>query len=166
MLTAERLYEYKAATFSDDRRYRYTLTRSWSMVGPYLVVIGLNPSTADETVDDPTIRRCIGFAKRERMSGLIMVNLFALRATDPRAMMADPDPIGPENDAVLQRETDRRDGSIVLAAWGVNGSHMGRAIAAWTKITALMHCLGVTRDGNPRHPLYVRADAPLLQFTF
>jgi len=85
------------ATFSTDRVYRYALWRVWDAALPSFVVIGLNPSTADETENDPTIRRCIGFAKREGCGGLVMLNLFAVRATDPRVMMAHPEPIGPDN---------------------------------------------------------------------
>lgn len=153
------------ATFSADRRYRYTLSRLWSLMPPYLVVVGLNPSTADENADDPTIRRCIGFAKREGLYGLIMVNLFALRSTDPKALLRDPHPIGADNDAVLRQQTDRRDGSKVLCAWGAHPAAVERARSIYPTLGPLLYCLGTTKDGHPRHPLYVPADRELEQFT-
>jgi hypothetical protein len=158
---------HKGAHFSPDRLYRYALWRDWSSWSNMrtLVVIGLNPSTADENDDDPTIRRCIGFAKREQCGRLVMLNLFALRATDPRVMKAHPEPIGPDNDAVIRHWTrDEYDwSSIVVAAWGVHGAHMDRAMAA-RLLTPQLYCFGVTKDGHPRHPLYLRADTPLVRY--
>lgn len=156
-----RMLGYPCA-FSLDRRYRYALWRHWgTTVDPrYLMVIGLNPSTADETRDDPTIRRCIGFAKDWGFDALCMTNLFAFRATDPAVMKATADPVGPENTAWL---TSLAHGAgMILAAWGVHGSHRGRAEvvqrvfsdAGWT-----IHALGVTKDGAPRHPLYMPKSA-------
>jgi hypothetical protein len=158
---------HKGAHFSPDRQYRYMLYRDWASWSNMrtLVVIGLNPSTADETEDDPTIRRCIAFAKREQCGRLVMLNLFALRATDPRVMKAHAEPIGPENDAVIRHWTrDEYDWSnIVVAAWGVHGSHLNRAITA-RLLTPQLYCFGVTKDGHPRHPLYLRADTPLVRY--
>jgi len=114
-----------AATFSSDRKYRYTLRRSISMSPGTLCFVMLNPSTADETQDDPTIRRCIGFATKWGFGQLLIVNIFALRSTDPEHLYGHVDPIGPENDDVLYRafvESDQ-----VVAAWGNHGSHLGRA---------------------------------------
>ena len=88
--------------FSPCRRYRYTLWRAWDMFNPgYVMFIGLNPSTADEVQDDPTIRRCIGYAKEWGYGAFCMTNIFAFRATDPRVMKAQADPVGPENDKWL-----------------------------------------------------------------
>lgn len=142
---------------SQDRRYRYVLWREWSAPGsPYALFVGLNPSTADETQDDPTIRRCRGFARAWGLDALCMVNLFAWRATDPKGMLAAKDPIGPENDrwlAVLSREAE-----ITIAAWGAHGDHLHRARCVLPILTA-PHCLGLTLGGQPRHPLYLPADA-------
>jgi hypothetical protein len=155
------------AQFSDDRRYRYALWREWES-GPTVrsfVVIGLNPSTADESEDDPTIRRCIAFAKREGCGRLVMLNLFALRATDPRVMKAHPEPVGIDNDGVIWRRTQPSlgDQPIVVAAWGVHGVHRDRDMRVRQFAPPLV-CFGVTKDGHPRHPLYLRADAPLVPY--
>lgn len=154
--------------FSEDRRYRYVLWRRWG--GPrsrYLMVIGLNPSTADETNDDPTIRRCIGFAKAWGFDALCMANLFAFRATDPAVMKAEADPIGPEGSIWLTRLAHGAD--MVLAAWGAHGPHAGRAEIVYRMLTGAgypLHALGFTKDGHPRHPLYMPKSAvpvPLVQ---
>ena len=148
-----------SAVFSDDRVYRYELRRVWA-AGPLVAFVGLNPSTADETVDDPTIRRCIGFAKRWGYGGLVMVNLFAFRATDPRVMRAAADPVGPANDEHLERLTGEVDQFV--AAWGAGGTYMDRDLAVLPIIGWHLRALGHTKDGHPRHPLYVRADAQLV----
>lgn len=153
-----------AAVFSDCRRYRYLLTREWAPGLPSLCVIGLNPSTADETTDDPTIRRCIGFAKREGMGGLVMLNLFAWRATDPRDMKRALDPIGPANDAVIEAVTLDR---LVLCAWGVHGAYRLRDAAVIARLAQLGRqtvSLGTTKAGQPKHPLYLAAATPFVQF--
>lgn len=147
--------------FSPDRRYRYALWRHWGQtsVPHYLMVIGLNPSTADETQDDPTVRRCIAYAKAWRFDALCMTNLFAFRATDPERMKLEPDPIGPDCDEWLVTVALRA--GAVLAAWGVHGQHWLRAEAVmrtFDERLIRMHALGVTKDGHPRHPLYCRKD--------
>lgn len=114
--------------------------------------IGLNPSTADEINDDPTIRRCVAFAKAWGYAGLCMANLFAYRATNPRDMKVAADPVGPDNDAHLCRLGQRA--GVIVAAWGVNGMHKGRA-AQVRKLLPALHCLALTKDGHPGHPLYL-----------
>lgn len=120
----------------------------------------LNPSTADATSDDPTIRRCTGFARARGFGGLRVLNLFALRCTDPAEMKGAPDPVGPQNDVFLRNAFARSvsEGSPVIAAWGVHGIHLlrddaVRALAAECGVKLM--CLGATKDGHPRHPLYV-----------
>lgn len=150
--------------FSECRRYRYTLWREWDFTlsaKNYLMVIGLNPSTADETLDDPTIRKCIGFARRSGFGALCMTNLFAFRATDPREMKKAYDPIGPGNDEALAACAGGT-GSI-LAAWGTHGSHMERAAQVAEMFPDLI-CLGVNSDGSPKHPLYVSYETPFSPF--
>lgn len=115
--------------------------------------IGLNPSTADETLDDPTIRRCIAFAKAWGYGGLCMANLFAFRATDPAVMKAHPAPIGPENDMKLTMLAV--DAGIVIAAWGAHGTHLGRGERVKHALAAKLHYLRLTKDGHPGHPLYL-----------
>lgn len=146
---------FNTATFSPCRKYRYTLWRRWAD-GPYLMVIGLNPSTADEMRDDPTIRRCIGFAKYWGYHGLCMTNLFGYRATDPADMKACPEPIGEGNNQAIRECA--KDAGFVLAAWGAHGSHLYRNESIVDLVQREIHCLGLTKEGHPRHPLYVRAD--------
>ena len=151
----------KGAEFSGCRRYRYALWRRWGD-GPYAMFIGLNPSTADETTDDPTIRRCIRFARDWGFDALCMANLFAIRATDPKVMMASDEPVGPDNDVWLRRLS--ADAGIVIAAWGAYGSHQGRDLIVLGMLPELHH-LGLTKLGRPRHPLYLRADSKPARLT-
>jgi hypothetical protein len=118
----------------------------------------LNPSTADESADDPTIRRCIGFARGWGYGGLEVVNLFALRATDPRELRRSSDPIGLSNDAYL-RDAAARAGAMVIA-WGAHGVFRSRGAAALELLSprARLLALGWTNGGEPRHPLYLRRD--------
>jgi hypothetical protein len=145
-----------SAVLSPCRAYRYDLWRRWSEDAPYCMFVGLNPSTADETQDDPTIRRCVGYAKRWNYGGLCMVNLFAFRATQPRDMMAAQDPIGPDNDRTLK--TLSQGAGMIIAAWGKDGSYMGRDKQVMALLPHL-YCLKQNKDGSPAHPLYLRGDA-------
>jgi hypothetical protein len=154
------------ARFSPDRLYRYHLWRVWEPSRRSFVLIGLNPSTADETQDDPTIRRCINFAKREGCGRLDMLNLFAWRSTDPAALRRVSDPVGPENDEVIGDVIGMAGGDVrVVAAWGGHGSARGdrlvREINGWA---CGVWCFGTTKDGSPRHPLYLRNDAALVVY--
>lgn len=162
-MTAGSLFPHlTGAVLSDCGCYRYTLTREWNGSLPALTFIMLNPSTADATLDDPTIRRCIGFARARGFGGLRVLNLFAFRATDPAEMKAAPDPVGPDNDEHLREMflAAAKVGVPIIAAWGAHGGHMDResavrALAAECGVTLM--CLGATKDGHPRHPLYVPA---------
>lgn len=154
-------HPFSGAIFSEDRTYRYALTRRWGHGAP-LVVIGLNPSTADELADDPTIRRCIGFARREGCCGLVMLNAFALRATDPRVMLAHPEPVGPSNDEIIRRHTVGVE--LVVFAWGAHGGHRGRD-RELQRLVPNGLCFGATKDGHPKHPLYLKSDTPLVRWT-
>lgn len=146
----------RSAEFSRCRQYRYSLTRFWNESLPILPIIGLNPSTADEITDDPTIRRCIGFARSWGYGCIVMLNLFALRATDPKVMKAHPAPIGDANDDHLMIWTR---GRRVLCAWGANGSFMNRDRAVLDLLADRdLVCLGTTKAGHPKHPLYIRGD--------
>ena len=116
--------------------------------------VGLNPSTADASRDDPTLRRCMSFARERGFGGVSLGNLFALRATNPRTLREVEDPVGPRNDLWLKRLAD--EASLVVAAWGTRGRLGGRD-AAVLPLLGQVSCLGVTQQGDPRHPLYVRA---------
>jgi len=156
------LFTQGAAVFSPCRLYRYRLTRRWGD-GPTCAFIMLNPSTADEFQDDPTIRRCIGFARREGCGGLVIGNIFAFRAADPADMKAAPDPVGPENDRHLIQIMVETDGPAV-AAWGAHGAFLDRAAHVRRLTDVPLLCLGLTKAGAPRHPLYIRGDAPLIEW--
>jgi len=154
------------AQLSNDRVYRYQLTRPLTAgTGPTCVFVMLNPSTADKNTDDPTVRRCKHFAIRLRCSLLIIVNLYAYRATDPRQLWKVTDPVGPNNDKWLRDAAAQAHNTngYVIAAWGGH-ARPDRVQAATTVLTAAgpIHCLGTTRAGAPRHPLYLRNDSPLL----
>ena len=155
------------AEISPCGTYRYRLERFWS--GEHaLPFVMLNPSTADASNDDPTIRRCISFARRENAGGIIVANLFGLRATDPRSLNVVEDAFGPENALHLDRLAGWafRAGMPIVAAWGA-GSIRGASIKAMTifkRNGCQVVCLGKTKHGFPRHPLYVRGDQPLEDF--
>lgn len=144
-----------AAVLSECRRYRYELWRRWAP-GPFVNFIGLNPSTADEKEDDATIRRCIGFAKYWGFNAVCMTNLFAYRTPSPAEMKGQFLPVGTENDETLVRIAKRA--AMVVAAWGVHGTHLGRDAEVKAMLPDL-RCLGFTKDGHPKHPLYLRADS-------
>jgi hypothetical protein len=141
----------KGADISSCGRYRYRLWRRWGY-GGFVLFIGLNPSTADASVDDPTIRRCVDFAQAWGFGGVMMVNLFAWRATDPRDMMAAKDPVGPDNNAALIHAYLTTE--MAIAAWGTRGAFLGRD-AAVRDLLPDLHCLRLTRDGHPGHPLHL-----------
>ena len=146
----------RRATFSFDFHYRFTLWRSWLGGEGVLMVIGLNPSTADDIVDDPTIRKCIKFAQAWGYHELCMTNLFAFMSPYPSEMKRQNDPVGYDNDAVLRHCA--REAKLVIAAWGVHGSHMGRDKAVRALIPGL-HCFRLTKKTRvPEHPLYLPAN--------
>lgn len=140
------------AIFSPDRKYRYALWREWIGGTGCVMFIGLNPSTADEVQDDPTVRRCINYAKAWGYRKLCMTNLFAWRATDPHDMKSVADPIGPANNSVLWHSADYA--SVIVAAWGTHGAYMGRGAAVRAMLPGLK-CLRITKGGFPAHPLYL-----------
>jgi hypothetical protein len=151
------------AAFSRDRRYRYRLWRHWDQSRPAIAFCMLNPSTADARRDDPTIRRCIGFARGWGYGGIEVVNIFALRATDPRDLRSADDPIGPRNDAFMLRAAAL---SPVVIAWGVHGALRDRGANALRLFgpRARLLVLGRTRSGAPRHPLYLRRDVKATEY--
>lgn len=147
----------RAATISECQRYRYSLRRTWAEGKAIVCFIMLNPSTADAEIDDPTIRRCIGFGKAWHFDALEVVNLFALRATDPGVLRKTDDPLGPDNDAAIQQASDRA--QMVVCAWGGNHMTIYRSLQISAMLnTRPLYCLGMTKAMHPRHPLYVRGD--------
>jgi len=158
----------KAAQISDCGTYRYTLTRNWDEKKSVLPFIMLNPSTADADIDDPTIRRCIGFAKIKNAGGIIVGNLCAYRVTDPAELQEADDPFGPLNVECLQGIADDAKRSImpVVCAWGAHGSQYRAAsvIVLFRSRGVRLICLGMTKEGQPRHPLYVSNDQPFIPY--
>jgi len=142
------------AQISECGTYRYELTRRWSPDGDSIAFVMLNPSTADADQDDPTIRRCIGFAKSWGYSGLLVYNIFALRSTDPKALQRHPDPIGPENNETLRGIAPHLE---IVAAWGTWGWLNNRGRAVQKMLGDRLLCLGTTKQGHPKHPLYLAA---------
>src|SRR5439155_23971872 len=144
--------------------YRYSLWRAWSAYHPRIVFILLNPSTADEQRNDPTIRRCIGFARGWEFGSVEVVNLFAYRATDYRELFRVQDPIGKENNLFLLQAVERC--STVVVGWGTRGTFLGRDRQVLSLLADIKDvlCLGLTKGGLPRHPLYVRNESSLVPF--
>lgn len=154
--------ESAGAWFSGCEQYRYMLTRRWAD-GPTVTFVMLNPSTADARNNDPTIRRCLGYARAWGCGRLKVVNLYAYRSTKPAGLWKVEDPVGPENDAHLEDAAyvAARDRGLLVAAWGVH-ARPDRIVEvlAIPGMDRLM-ALGVTKAGAPRHPLMMRADAKL-----
>lgn len=148
-----------SAVFSEDRVYRYTLTRDlpFTLDGEdtEILFVMLNPSTADEHVDDPTVRRCIRFAQLWGYNTVTVCNLFALRSTDPKLLYDHPDPVGRDNDAWIIERAIQAD--TIVAAWGTHGRLLdrGRDVAWILAAFGDVQCLGKTTEGFPKHPLYL-----------
>lgn len=153
------------AVFSEDRVYRYALWRTWDRPLGVVNFVMLNPSTADEHANDPTVERCERFARRWGYGGLTVTNLYALRSTDPGALRDHPDPVGPGNDRAIRRCASVFEATVVVVAWGNHGSdraHEVLALLGEIRPASLpVVCLGVNRTGQPVHPLYQRSDTPL-----
>lgn len=157
------------ACFDPTGIYRYSLWRRWRVDAPRLVFIMLNPSTADATMNDPTIRRCLQFAQAWRYGTLEVVNLFAFRTPDPRQLKRVANPVGDECDRSIQTAVEQAD--RVILAWGNAGTLHGRDQIvlqqlqrnAWSK-TDRLACLGRTQLGQPRHPLYLKQDVQVMPF--
>lgn len=153
------------ATFSVCRNYRYALTRSWDTTpGRRAVWVMLNPSTADAFQLDPTLKRCRSFAQAWGCRAMTILNLFALRATDPKVMLAHPEPVGRHNDDVIRMVAAAEPDALWVAGWGPPGKHLGRGAAVAGLLAGIgvqLHTVRVTTGGFPGHPLYVPAVAPL-----
>jgi hypothetical protein len=146
-----------SAVISTCGTYRYELRRTWNSLQPTVGWIMLNPSSADATRDDATIRRCVAFARAWGYGGITVRNLFALRATDPRELRRHPDPVGPNNDWHLLHGAHVED-AVTVCAWGAHGAYLGRADAVLKRMARhglTLHHLGLTKAGQPRHPLYL-----------
>lgn len=159
----EMLESPSGAIFDETDKYRYVLFRRLSEPGegvkPVVSFIGLNPSTADAVNDDPTVRRCINYSKAWGAKTFFMLNIFAFRATDPKEMKRTRSPIGSGNDFHILEVCKLSD--IIVAAWGAHGDYRGRGSEVFKLVTEAgfeLKCLGCTKAGLPRHPLYLRKD--------
>ncbi len=152
---------YKKAIFSSCYAYRYSLSRIWDKKKKFVLFIGLNPSTADDKVDDPTIRRCVNFAKNWGYGGFLIVNLFAYRTTLPSNLKKVKCPVGKDNDKYIVKLSKKAD--LIVAAWGNNGNLYSRDKQVLNLIPNLM-CLKINKSGQPAHPLYLKKDLKLIKF--
>jgi Uncharacterized protein conserved in bacteria len=160
-----KLYEESDAVLSDCGKYRYLLRRTWDHTKPRLLYVMLNPSTADASIDDPTIRSCVRLARCHGYGSFEVVNLFAWRATDPDELVGENDPVGPDNDRIISAAVARCD--MIVCAWGAHRSADRRARIVWEIVTAVRQsafCFGVTKSGSPKHPLYIKTGTPLQSF--
>lgn len=153
----------KSAVISDCGTYRYFLLRGEQNQLPFIM---LNPSTADDKLDDPTIRRCISFAKSFGYDGIVVLNLYALRATNPKELWTHDDPVGPDNDLWLTGNSFHH--REVVCAWGANAKpdRVKQVADMLTGLGVKLKCLGTTKAGAPRHPLYVKGDTPLIDWEY
>ncbi len=147
------------AVYSDCDRFRYLLTRTWDPGAPKALFVMLNPSTATETQNDPTVERCERRARALGFGAFRVTNIFAFRATDPRVMRAQEDPVGPGNDAAISDSA--RWANRIICAWGTHGAHLDRGSQVEALLRRLghpLHHLGLTKAGHPTHPLYITYD--------
>jgi hypothetical protein len=151
----------KNAILSSDRKYRYVLSRIWDDSKQAVMMVGLNPSTADENEDDPTVARCINFAKSWGYGGIYMLNLFAVRTPKPKKIYKADEPIGSENDKYLKEYSQKCD--KIICAWGNDGSYKNRSNEIKSNFSHLYY-LKINKSGEPAHPLYLKSDLVPIKF--
>lgn len=159
------LFMERDAVISDCGKYRYLLRRAWDHTKPRALFVMLNPSTADAEVDDATIRSCIRLSKTWSFGSFEVVNLFGLRATDPAEIAKAADPFGPKIGDVMDAAINRCD--VVICAWGAHpmAERRARDITSWVRgWKPSAYCLGKTKAGAPKHPLYIKSGTPLEVF--
>ena len=147
---------HSIAQYSDCEQYRYALTRVWELETSQVVFVMLNPSTATEVQNDPTVERCERRARTLGFGGFQVINIFAWRSTDPKKMRVAKDPIGPDNDKTIMKAC--RWGDQIIAAWGTHGSHLNRGSEVekiLRKSNKPIFHLGLSKGGHPKHPLYI-----------
>lgn len=159
------LFLERDAVLSDCGTYRYLLRRTWDHAKPRVLFVMLNPSTADANIDDATIRSCIRLSKWRRDGGFEVVNLFAFRATDPADMEKAIDPVGPRNDEFIESAILRCD--LAICAWGAHRMAVERGPTVRSILRSrrpAVFCLGKTKSGAPKHPLYIKSGTALEAF--
>lgn len=152
------------AVLSPDEAYRYRLSRTWEPPGPTAAFVLLNPSTADVGTDDRTVTRCVKYAAGMGFGRLVVVNLFALRSSDPADLNTHPEPVGPENDAHIAAAVGAADRTIV--GWGNAGGKQGRGRAVAERLDAALYAIGTTAAGHPRHPSRTPYDVTIERFGY
>ncbi len=144
------------AIYSDCEKYRYMLTRTWNAAGRSVLFIMLNPSTATEVQNDPTVERCERRARALGFGSFRVNNIFAWRDTDPQNMRAASDPVGPANDRLIRESCNWAD--QIICAWGTHGAYLDRGTQVSDMLLStgrpLFH-FGLTKSGHPKHPLYI-----------
>jgi hypothetical protein len=147
----------------NKKQYRYVLKRTWDKTKPKIVFIGLNPSTADEKIDDNTVRKCITIARREGFGKMTMLNIYAYRSTDPTVLKKHFNPIGELNDKHIYEECAAA--SKVVVAWGSHASDDRHETLTKMLEGLTLWCFAKNKDGKPKHPLYISNKAPLILYT-
>ncbi|MEM8638976.1 MAG: DUF1643 domain-containing protein [Cyanobacteria bacterium P01_G01_bin.54] len=155
---------HRHAVIDPTGQYRYHLSRIWNLAAPRIAFVMLNPSQADAHRDDPTLRRCLGFAQAWGFGALAVVNLFAYRTAQPKVLQQVADPIGPENDRYLKNAVCQADCTVV--AWGNQGVWRDRTSTVLATLQPLtpIYCLGMTQQKQPRHPLYLPSNTQLQRY--
>ncbi len=157
---------FSKAIYTDCERYRYVLTRQWEEVSENRAVfIGLNPSTATEYQNDPTVARCIKYAKTWGHDSMTMLNAFAFRSTDPKGLKSVEDPVGSANDRYILKQC--RDASQIILCWGTHAEYLDRGLKLLEKLSGRsfeLNCLKITKNGHPSHPLYLKKDLQPIPF--
>lgn len=164
-MSSDRYTKSTAVWGGEKSEYRYSLKREWFGGKGKMVFIMLNPSTADEKVDDPTVRRCMNRAMSDGYGCCEIVNLFAIRGTDPKVLKQVDDPVGPENDKHIERAV--KSAKAVVIAWGNHGQFLDRncrVLEILSEHMAFCYCYGLTGAGEPKHPLYQRKDQEFENF--
>lgn len=159
------LFLERDANISPCGTYRYMLRRTWDHAKPRALFVMLNPSTADAEIDDATIRSCIRLSKSLGYGSFEVVNLFALRATDPTELQRADDPVGPDNDHVIAAAIGRCD--LAICAWGAHPMAANRASHVRSLLRSYrpaVFCFGKTKAGAPKHPLYIKGGTQLATF--
>lgn len=160
-MTAD-LFMDRDAVMGENGKYRYLLRRAWDPKRPRALLVMLNPSTADAEIDDPTIRSCIRLCRSWGHGSFEVVNVYAFRATDPKALRDADDPVGPQNDDVIAAAINRCD--VVICAWGahtISQSRRNDILSAVRQRRPVAYCMGKTKAGHPKHPLYIKSGTPL-----
>jgi len=150
--------ENRSAVFSPCRKWRYHLQHIWDKSEPNLIWMMLNPSTADEVKNDPTVERCEQRARMWGFGGVEVYNIFSYRATDPSNMKAQADPIGPDNDDWMIKFAKKSHQTTAIIGWGEHGKHIGRGeevLGIIARHKGQVHALKVNASGHPKHPLYI-----------